>query len=718
MPTLLVTGSAGLIGSESVKFFAEKDFQIIGVDNNMRQYFFGREANTDWNRQQLQEAYGAQYIHYRADIRDDKAIAEIVQRHRPDLIIHTAAQPSHDWAVKEPYTDFSVNAQGTLTILENFRKYVPEATFIFTSTNKVYGDRPNELPLVELAKRFELPKTHLYYKGIDESMSIDATKHSIFGASKVAADVLVQEYGRYFGLRTAVFRGGCLTGPAHSGTQLHGFLAYLIKCIATGRNYTIFGYKGKQVRDNIHSYDLVNMFWHFYQNPKVGEVYNAGGGRHSNISMLEAIEKTEKILKRKASIRYSDDNRVGDHMWYVSDVSKFQNHFPDWDYAYDMDRIVEEICYSGHFANETRSSTTFTLFENKATTLAGGALLSAHSTDEFGPVQALRIYLATISAKVFVVEHSLARTNMKLIRKSIRDVWYTIGFFLKNRSAIKSWYAINPLNGLAATVMKLCGFRFHYIYYTTDYSARRFVDPILNGLFHGIDLVNALLADHVWAPTTEIVQLRRRQGVKEQKIKLVRSGVPDHVLQAEVREASSSQKRILIDGFLTKGPALARCIKQLAHLRKKTKDFSAYIIPGETSTKALEKILERRKVQSYVSILPRKPHALALEDYGGFDIGICILATNKKDPALYKDPVEMKFFWAAGIPTVVNRPYAIAQEVENNQIGIAIQHEDELPTALLELLVDPITYKKFSSNARRYARSFSWEKQYSAILSP
>lgn len=345
---VLITGSAGLIGSESVKFFAEKGFHIVGIDNNMREYFFGKEASTTWNRKLLQKEY-KDYEHNNIDIRDNKKVEAIFKRHKFDLIIHTAAQPSHDWAVKEPLTDFTVNANGTLVMLENFRRFSPEAVFIFTSTNKVYGDRPNYLPLIELKTRYELPKRHQFYKGIDESMSIDNSKHSIFGASKVAADIMVQEYGKYFGLHTAVFRGGCLTGPAHSGTELHGFLAYLIKCIATGKKYTIFGYKGKQVRDNIHSHDLVNAFYHVYLKPRCGEVYNIGGARQSNISMIEAIAKIETILNKKAICEYKETNRVGDHIWYVSDVSKFKSHYPKWDFEYNIDRILEEICKYGHF---------------------------------------------------------------------------------------------------------------------------------------------------------------------------------------------------------------------------------------------------------------------------------------------------------------------------------------------------------------------------------
>lgn len=346
---VLITGSAGLIGSESTKFFAKKGFEIHGIDNNMRKYFFGEEASTEWSKESLQNKLQDQYIHYQVDIRDNEGLEQIFKQTKFDLIIHTAAQPSHDWAAKEPLTDFGINALGTLYLLEHYRKYSPEATFIFTSTNKVYGDTPNSLPLIELEKRYELPKEHAFYKGIDESMSIDNSKHSIFGASKVAADIMVQEYGKYFGLHTTVFRGGCLTGPAHSGTKLHGFLAYLIKCVATGTQYNIFGYKGKQVRDNIHSFDLVNAFYHVYQNPRSGEAYNMGGSRHSNTSMLEAIEKAEKILGQKANVKYVDENRIGDHIWYISDVSKFKSHYPQWDYTYDNDRIIEEICKNGHF---------------------------------------------------------------------------------------------------------------------------------------------------------------------------------------------------------------------------------------------------------------------------------------------------------------------------------------------------------------------------------
>lgn len=347
MKKVLVTGSAGLIGSESVKFFARKGFDVYGIDNDMRAYFFGKEASTKWNLETLKRIKN--YHHYDADIRDEKKIETIFKEHRFDLIIHTAAQPSHDWAAKEPLTDFTINALGTHILLENFRKHCPDAVFIFTSTNKVYGDRPNTLPVTELKTRYELPKTHRFYRGIDETMSIDDSTHSIFGASKVAADIMVQEYGKYFGLQTVAFRGGCMTGPAHSGAKLHGFLAYLARCIYRGEKYTIFGYKGKQVRDNIHSYDLVNAFYHFYRKPRIGEVYNIGGSRHSNISILEAIPIIERLLGKKAVREYKEGNRIGDHIWYISDVSKFKKHYPNWSLTYDADAILEEICKQGHF---------------------------------------------------------------------------------------------------------------------------------------------------------------------------------------------------------------------------------------------------------------------------------------------------------------------------------------------------------------------------------
>jgi CDP-paratose 2-epimerase len=341
----VVTGSAGLIGSESVAYFAGRGYEVAGIDNDFRRRFFGADASTAWNRRALEARYPKQYHHLDADVRDADAIDALFARYgrRIALVIHAAAQPSHDWAAGDPQTDFTVNAVGTLAVLEATRKHAPEAVFIFTSTNKVYGDAPNELPLIELESRWELPAGHPCWNGIDESLRIDRSMHSLFGASKVAADVLVQEYGRTFSMPTAVFRCGCLTGPNHSGTKLHGFLAYLMKCTATGEPYTVFGYKGKQVRDNIHSLDLVTAFDAVFRAPRCGEVYNAGGTRASNCSMLEAIALCESIAGRALDWTYSEANRAGDHIWYVSDMTKFRAHYPGWSQRSDLGALLTEI---------------------------------------------------------------------------------------------------------------------------------------------------------------------------------------------------------------------------------------------------------------------------------------------------------------------------------------------------------------------------------------
>ena len=344
MSIAVITGSAGLIGSETCKRFAAEGFDIVGIDNDMRAEFFGAEASTAGTRAKLEKSLRG-YRHHTIDIRDADSVNGLFRSLGADakIVVHTAAQPSHDWAARAPLVDFGVNAMGTLHLLEATRLFCPEAPFIFTSTNKVYGDTPNRLPLVELEHRWEIDKGHPFEPGIDESMSIDQTKHSLFGASKVAADILVQEYGRYFGMKTVCFRGGCLTGPAHAGTELHGFLAYLMKCIVTGKPYRVFGYGGKQVRDNIHSHDLVEAFWQFFNAPRVAEVYNIGGSRYSNCSMLEAIEQGERISGKKLDWTYVEDNRIGDHIWWISDVRKFQTHFPGWKYRYDLDAILREI---------------------------------------------------------------------------------------------------------------------------------------------------------------------------------------------------------------------------------------------------------------------------------------------------------------------------------------------------------------------------------------
>lgn len=345
MSVCIVTGSAGLIGSEAARFFAEQGLTVVGIDNDMRSRFFGESASTAWNRRRLEQQL-PNYRHEAIDIRDREPLDALFRRLGKDVavVVHCAAQPSHDWAAKDVQTDFSVNANGTLNMLDCVRNHCPDAVFLHMSTNKVYGDRPNTLPLVEKELRYEVAETHPYYaEGIAEDMSIDGSMHSLFGVSKAAADLLVQEYGRYFGIRTACFRGGCLTGPAHSGTELHGFLAYLMACALSGKTYTVFGYKAKQVRDNIHSRDVVRALWAFFQKPRSAEVYNLGGARYANCSMLEAIALCEELTGRKMNWQYSEQNRAGDHIWYISDMSRFKQHYPEWSHTVDLRQTLSEI---------------------------------------------------------------------------------------------------------------------------------------------------------------------------------------------------------------------------------------------------------------------------------------------------------------------------------------------------------------------------------------
>jgi CDP-paratose 2-epimerase len=345
MSVAIVTGSAGLIGSEAARFLHAQGLEVVGIDNNLRQTFFGEGASTAWARARI-EAELPRYRHEAVDIRDKAAIDAIFARYGSAIsaVIHTAAQPSHDWAARDPLTDFTVNANGTMVLLEATRALCPDAPFIHCSTNKVYGDTPNRLPLIETETRWEVDAAHPFAAhGIDESMSIDASMHSLFGVSKAASDLMVQEYGRYFGMKTACFRGGCLTGPNHSGAELHGFLSYLVKCAVTDTPYTVFGYKGKQVRDNIHAHDLVEAFWQVVQAPRSGEVYNIGGSRHSNCSMLEAITICEELTGRPMRWSYAEGNRAGDHIWWISDVRRFQSHYPTWQYRYDVRAILSEI---------------------------------------------------------------------------------------------------------------------------------------------------------------------------------------------------------------------------------------------------------------------------------------------------------------------------------------------------------------------------------------
>ena len=329
----------------AARFFSDEGLDVVGIDNDMRRLFFGDDASTHWSRVALQTDL-PRYRHNDLDIRDQNAIQNIFSQYGRDIavVIHAAAQPSHDWAAREPVTDFTVNANGTLTLLEATRQHCPDAPFIFCSTNKVYGDAPNRLPLIEQDHRWEIAPQHPFaLHGIDETMSIDASTHSLFGVSKAAADLMVQEFGHYFGLKTACFRGGCLTGPGHSGTKLHGFLSYLMICAVSGQPYKVLGYKGKQVRDNIHSFDLVNAFWHFFRKPRVGQVYNIGGGRFANCSMLEAIALCEEITGSSMDWSYIDNNRIGDHIWWVSDIRRFQSHYPEWKITYNIRTTLAEI---------------------------------------------------------------------------------------------------------------------------------------------------------------------------------------------------------------------------------------------------------------------------------------------------------------------------------------------------------------------------------------
>ena len=345
MPIALVTGSAGLIGSQAAEHFAGLGLDVVGVDNDMRKVFFGDDSSTAWMATALDEKLGDTYTHASLDIRDRDAVERLFRTYGTDieLVIHTAAQPSHDWAARDPFTDFDVNAVGTLNMIENTRRHCPDATFIFTSTNKVYGDTPNRLPLIEEETRWEIDPTHPYADGIEEDMSIDMTKHSLFGASKVAADVVVQEYGRYFGMKTSCFRGGTLTGPNHSAAELHGFLAYVMQCTMSGTPYRVFGYQGKQVRDAIHSSDLISCFEQVHRAPRSAEVYNIGGGRHSNCSVREAIAMCEDITGRTLDHTYVEDNRIGDHIWWIGSNARFQEHYPDWSLTYDVRMILEEM---------------------------------------------------------------------------------------------------------------------------------------------------------------------------------------------------------------------------------------------------------------------------------------------------------------------------------------------------------------------------------------
>src|SRR2546421_6513454 len=338
---VLVTGSSGLIGSEAVEHFDRQGHEVVGVDNNMRRVFFAPAGDTLWNLERLKRLT-KRFTHAALDIRDRTSIEELLRIHRFDLIVHCAAQPSHDKAREIPLLDFEVNALGTVNLLEATRQHSPEAVFVFLSTNKVYGDAPNEIPLKELEKRYDYARAE-DFAGVAETCRIDQSLHSLFGASKAAADLVAQEYGRYFNMKVGIFRGGCLTGPSHSGVELHGFLSYLVKVTLSGGRYSVFGYKGKQVRDNIHSHDVVRAIEEFAANPRPGEVYNLGGGRKNSVSMLEAIAKIAELTGKKLNWTYVDEARKGDHICYISDLRKFQSHYPKWSITRDLDTIFREI---------------------------------------------------------------------------------------------------------------------------------------------------------------------------------------------------------------------------------------------------------------------------------------------------------------------------------------------------------------------------------------
>ena len=347
MSVVLITGSCGLVGSESVKFFISKGFDVVGIDNNFRSKFFGKDGDINWVKNKLIKIH-KNYTHNNLDIRNYSALEKIFKKYKNSikLIIHSAAQPSHDWAKRKPFIDFGINALGTLNLLNLTRMYSYNAPFIFMSTNKVYGDNPNLLPLNELKYRWEISKKHKYFKGINESMSLDNCVHSFFGASKTYADLIVQEYGKNEGLKTVCFRAGCITGPNHSGAKLHGFLSYLVKTSLKTKKYFIFGYKGKQVRDNIHSQDMVECFWNYFKKPRIGEIYNIGGGRKSNCSVTEALNYVELLANLRIDRKYQRTNRIGDHIWYISDTRKFKKHYPKWKQKYDTKKIIEELIYS------------------------------------------------------------------------------------------------------------------------------------------------------------------------------------------------------------------------------------------------------------------------------------------------------------------------------------------------------------------------------------
>ncbi len=730
MKKALVTGSAGLIGSEAVRFLVTQGFQVIGIDNDMRKYFFGDEASTDWNRKLLEQEY-SDYKHFSTDIRGKSALDEIFDQHKFDLIIHTAAQPSHDWAAKEPLTDFSVNALGTLNLLESFRNYCPEAVFIFTSTNKVYGDTPNELPLVEHETRFEISPDHKYANGIDETMSIDFSKHSIFGASKVAADIMVQEYGRYFGLNTVCFRGGCLTGPSHSGTKLHGFLAYLIKCIAESNPYTILGYKGKQVRDNIHSEDLISAFWEFYQNPRQGEVYNIGGSRHSNVSMMEAIEKIEQAFGRKGNIDYSEQNRIGDHIWYVSDVSKFQKHYPKWQYKYNIDDIIEEICTFGHFSIPQVSSVVVSEMES---TFRQKIFVASHVTEGFGVVQALKAYLVKRNPRFAFVEHPFSYSGISGSRVStfrsslpsteeakkqtrnvflsfIRDFVLSIYWCFKRGKDSTVFVGVDSLNALAGLVLKRLGLNFELVYYAPDYTPNRFDNKLLNKIYQTIDRVVSKGADYVWN-ISERMQQMRADFVEESRNLYVPNGVYLDKVNLEARKGRDINS-LVISEHLTKGKGLELVLDCFEDILKLNANATLSILGTGPDERYFKSLVAEKRLQDKIFFLGNETPDIYLNYLAKFGIGLCFREGGVESLAYYSDPTSVKEFLSCGVPVIVTSNLWVSVEVASVPLGKAIAlTKSDLLDALGNLWQDSDLYGKASRNGPAFSNKFSWEKIY------
>jgi len=621
--------------------------------------------------------------------------------------------------------------------------YCPEAVFIFTSTNKVYGDTPNTLPLIELETRWELPSDHPFYQGIDESMTIDRSKHSIFGVSKVAADIMVQEYGRYFGLKTAVFRGGCLTGPAHSGTKLHGFLAYLIKCIAEGRGYTIYGYKGKQVRDNIHSSDLIQAFYQIYLNPRCGEVYNMGGSRHSNVSMMEAIEKIEAALGRRGVIEYDQQNRSGDHIWYVSDVRKFQSHYPNWRYQYNTDAIIEEICRSGHFgSSQVIAGLVVSQFQNQKVLLQTDKtkiFVSAHITEEAGPVQALKSYLIKKFSRLIFVEHPFAYSGVdqskvtafrvglpakELLTRQLsselvsyfRDLILTIYWFLKSGQQVDLFIGTDNLNALAGLILKKLGFCFNLVYYATSYSQHRFKNRLLNWAYHTVDQICARQADYNWSGSNRLQGVREQQEVDWEKNILVKTGINKSLIDSTTN-SGKDQNVLVINEHLTKIKGAQLVINSLPAIRQLNPQAKLVVIGTGPYEQILKEEVSRIKVEAWVEFKGELTPALYFKQLSNYGIGLAIYQGSVGSFTNYADPMAVKEYLALGLPVVVSSYLPIAESVKQLPLGVAINYnQQELVEALAKLWFEPGFYSHCARNGLEFVKDLDWTGIFNQVM--